>query len=151
MRVEMRDAGLTLSIRHTRQRSRHELQAAFPRLLWLLHLSDVEDVEEPAGHRDDQVVPDEVHEVDAFRLLVRGNLRCGGSWIPEADSAIPGARDQSIWSDVSAGEQIARKSVRTGVLRIVHAGNGVIVLSQVVYLFGLQLQPVSLSSAVSRI
>ena len=61
----------TLTVRHTCQSTRHEFETAVPGLRRLVHLPDVVDVEEAAGHRDNEGVVDQVHEVYAFGYVVR--------------------------------------------------------------------------------
>jgi len=90
----------TLTIRHTCQRPRHVLQTALPLLRGDVHLPDIVDVEEAAGHCNDEGVVHEVEGVDALWGFMRALLVRLGSGIPESDSAVPRASNKDIWARI---------------------------------------------------
>ena len=88
---------VTLLIGHAGERAGEEFEGALARLLGLVHLADIEDMEQPAREGNDESVADSIHKVDAFWERVRRLLlRAGGTGVPETDRAIPGPCNDGV-------------------------------------------------------
>lgn len=53
-------------------------------------------MEQSTGHRNDEAVLREVHEIDAFWEVVLALFWCGGAWVPESNSTVPRAGDELV-------------------------------------------------------
>ena len=88
-----------MTISHTRQRPRHKLQTALPRVLRpraRTHLPQIVDVEQPGGHRDDEHVPARVHVVHTLGERERRLLWGGRARVPGAEGAVRGAGEEGV-------------------------------------------------------